>query len=343
MLNRLRCALLLSSLSLLPLTAWSQTEAGPDHPPPQQADATEVVAEKILVVGQRPGPGLWKVSKDGHVLWIFGTHAPLPKHMVWRSQQVEQILAQSQEYLATPSASAGVGFFKSLTLLPHVFGLKKNPDGATLKDLLAPEVYARWLLLKKKYIGDDAGIERERPIFAAAELSSKALAHAGLNGGNEINVRIAQIVKERKIKATYPGIKLDIEDPAALLKEYKKSTLDDVACFARTLDELEINIDAMRERANAWAKGDIALIHTLDYAAREDACNAAFLNSAMVQGRPALQNAEERMRAAWMEAAEKSLAANASTFAMLPIKVLLDPKGYLVALEAKGYTVDNPD
>jgi uncharacterized protein YbaP (TraB family) len=338
--KRLLCAL---SLSLLSLSAWSQTEAGPDHPAPVQQDATEVVAEKILVVGQRPGPGLWKVTKDDHVLWIFGAYAPLSKNMEWRSQQVEQILSESQEFLAAPSAQAGIGFFRSLTLLPHVFGMKKNPDGAYLKDLLPPEVYARWLVQKKKYIGDDSGIERERPIFAAAELSSKAMQQAGLTGGNEISAKIFKIAKDKKIKTTYPGIKLEIDDPSALLKEYKKTPLDDVACFAKTLDELETTVEAMRARANAWAKGDIAVISSLNFAEREEACNAAILNSAMAKGRPALLAVEGRMREAWLAAAEKALAANALTFAMLPMKVLLDPKGYLAALEARGYTVARPE
>jgi hypothetical protein len=33
--------------------------------------------EEVLVVGEHPGPGLWKVSKRSHSLFILGTHVPL--------------------------------------------------------------------------------------------------------------------------------------------------------------------------------------------------------------------------------------------------------------------------
>ncbi len=72
----------------------------------------------VLVTGEQLGPGLWKVSKGDHVLWILGTQAPLPKKMSWRATEVEKTIAQSQEVLADASAKVDVGFFRMLTLLP---------------------------------------------------------------------------------------------------------------------------------------------------------------------------------------------------------------------------------
>ena len=46
-----------------------------------EAPLEAVKPEEVLVTGERPGPGLWKISKDNHVLWILGTHAPLAKAM----------------------------------------------------------------------------------------------------------------------------------------------------------------------------------------------------------------------------------------------------------------------
>jgi hypothetical protein len=31
------------------------------------------VPEEIEVLGERPGPNLWKVTKEDHVLWVLGT------------------------------------------------------------------------------------------------------------------------------------------------------------------------------------------------------------------------------------------------------------------------------
>ncbi len=325
------------------LPALAQTVPDPAQPAAQQAEAPQVPAEPIVVTGQRPGPGLWKVSRGDHVMWVFGTFSPLPKNLEWRSQEVETILAQSQEFLFAPSTSAQVGFFRGLTLLPYAVGLKKNPNDATLRDVLPAEVYARWLPLKAKYIGDDSGIERERPIFAAETLVTKGLAQAGLSGGGEVLRAIEQIARKNKVKMTSSNVALEVESPVQMLKDFKKAQLDDVACFTKTLELLETDIDAMRGRANAWAKGDVKVIEALGYADRGSACSGAIINSAFVQSQPGLQSVHERMKQAWLASAEKSLAANSSTFAVLSIKDILDPQGLLAALQAKGYQVDKPE
>ena len=323
-------------LVLLASPAWSQQA---DEAPAEAEPATE----KILLVGQRPGPGLWKVSKDDHVMWVFGTYSPLPEKMDWRSQQVEAILAQSQEYLAPPVARAKVGFFRGLTLLPSLIGLKKNPDGATLHDVLPADVYARWQPLKAKYLGDNDDIERERPIFAAQTLFAAGLKQAGLSKGFEVTRKIDGIVKQRKIKVTETGIKLEMDDPAKMMKEFKKSPLADAACFSKTLARLEGDIDAMRVRANAWAKGDLEAIQKLGYADQESECGDAMLNADFVKSRSGFQNIKQRVLAAWLESAEKAIAANGTTFATLQLADIVGPDSYLTALKAKGYQVESPD
>lgn len=338
-----RCLVALSLYALSAAPAWSQTESAPAEQS-EAAAADNAIAETILVAGQRPGPGLWKVSKGDHVLWVFGTYSPLPKKMEWRSKEVETILAQSQEYLLPPGATAEVGFFRQVAMLPFAIGFKKNPDGAQLKDLLPEPVYARWLVLKKKYIGDDDGIERERPIFAADTLFHKGLEQAGLgSGGQEVRQTIEKLVKKNKIKMTSTMAKLEVDDPVKMLREFKKTPLDDVACFSNTLARLEDDIDAMRVRANAWAKGDLAAIQKISYADRDGACDSAILNSALIQSRPGLKSVQAQVQESWLAAAEKALAANASTFATVSLKDLLDPNGFVAALQAKGYVVEKPE
>jgi hypothetical protein len=118
--------------------------------------------------------------------------------------------------------------------------------------------------------------------------------------------------------------------------------MEDLACFAKTMESLDDDIDAMRVRANAWANGDIAEIARLDYAERDDACGDALWNSPLARTTPALQNVRERSRARWLRIAEKSLADNTSTFALLRMKDLVGPNNYLADLQAKGYTVESP-
>ena len=324
-------------LGLLAVPAFAQiADQAAQTAEPDAAPAT------VVVEGRRPGPGVWKVSKGDHVMWVFGVYSPLPQKMEWDAARVERLVGKSQEVLTLPGARMSVGFFKGLTLLPTAIGIDKNPDGATLHDVLPADVYARWQVLKGKYIGEDDGIERRRPIFVADTLLSRGLSKSGLTQNTGVAEQIEKAAKRDKIKITSTTLSMEVDDPRALMKEFKKSQVEDVACFTKTLERLESDIDAMRVRANAWANGNIAEISSLDFAERDKACNDAIFNSQFARNSPALQHLPERIRANWMKAAEKALADNTSTFALLPMKNVIGPHGYLADLQAKGYTVESP-
>ena len=81
----------LLAICLFLVTASSLQGADEKAASPQ--DTTTL--DTVLVTGEQPGPGLWKVSKGDHVLWILGAQYPLPKKMVWRGRDVEQTIMQS--------------------------------------------------------------------------------------------------------------------------------------------------------------------------------------------------------------------------------------------------------
>jgi uncharacterized protein YbaP (TraB family) len=330
-------------LSLLGASAWAQTGAPqPETAAADTAAAPEAAPEQILVVGQKPGPGLWKVSKDDHVMWVFGTYAPLPKDMEWRSQQVEAKIAQAQELITAPSAQLGVGFFRTLTALPFMIGMEDNPDGKVLSDLVPADTYGRWLALRKQYLKDDDGFERKRPLFAAEALTARATSAAGLSKGADLNEKLAQIAKQNKVKVTSTAVKMELDSPVKTLREFKKTPLEDVACFTKTIERLQTDLDALRTRANAWSKGDIEAIRALDFSEQEASCLNAIQDSKIMQEQ-GFGGIDTRMRASWLGAAEKALAANKATFAVLPIKHIIGKQAYLADLQAKGYTVEQPE
>lgn len=333
-------------ICMLAAPAWAQSD---DPAAPAQAateaaiEAAQPAPEQIHVVAQRPGPGLWKVSKGEHVLWVFGMYGPVPKDMQWRSHEVENVIRNSQEYLSAPSASAKPGFFKTITLLPSLIGVRKNPDGATLRDVMPAEEYARWTTLKARYLPDNDDVERERPIFAAQVLSEAARKQAGLVDSYTVRKQLLELVKQAKLKETSSTFQIPMDNARTVLKNFKKSTLGDAACLARTMDALEQDIEAARQRANAWAKGDLDEMRKLDFTTREEACFGALMNSAAFDAEPEFKNMKARADAMWIASAERALEANASTFAMLRVDEIFDPKGVIAALAAKGYTVEQPD
>jgi uncharacterized protein YbaP (TraB family) len=317
-------------------SAFAQSISAEDTPP-----GTATTLEEVLVTGEQPGPGLWRVSKGDHSLWILGTHSPLPKKMSWRSTEVETVIADSQEILTGGSVGADIGFFKTLTLLPSLIGVRNNPDGAKLREVIPPDLYARWIVLKQKYIGRDNDSEKWRPIFAAQELYSKAIEKSGLVNGGITWPVVEKAAKKHKLKITRPRIEVKIESPRAAIKEFKKGELADLDCFAKTIERLETDLDAMRARANAWARGDVAALRRLTYVDQSSACIEAIMNAQVVQER-GYQELPARVAKEWMTAAEAALEKNRSTFGVLPITELLKPDGYLAALRAKGYAIEEP-
>jgi hypothetical protein len=344
--KRYACALYLGFLTLPVLAQTAaQTAAQPEPAAavePAAEAALDAVPATVVVEGRRPGPGVWKVSKGEHVMWVFGLYSPLPQKMEWDSARVERLVAKSQEVLARPGARMEVGFFRGLSLLPTAIGIDKNPDGATLRDVLPADVYARWQVLKGKYIGEDDSIERRRPLFVADTLLSAGMSKSGLTQNTGVVEQIEKTARHDKVKVTSTTFSIEVDDPRGMMKAFKKSQVEDVACFTKTLERLEGDIDAMRVRANAWANGNIAEISSLGYAERDKACNDAIFNSQFARNSPAFQHLPERIRANWVKAAEKSLADNASTFALLPMKDIVGPASYLADLQAKGYTVESP-
>jgi hypothetical protein len=323
------------AVGVAPVGAQSLTET---------ESASTATLDEVLVTGEQPGPGLWKVSKstsDGeHILWILGSHGPLPKKIFWRSKVVEATIAESQELIANSSVKADVGFFTGITLLPSLIGIRNNPNDAKLKDVVPPDLYSRWLVLKDKYIGRDSTVEKWRPIFAARELYNNAIEKSDLAPGR-VWAAVEKIAKKNDIKIIRPQVPVEIEKPRTMIKEFKKTELSDVDCFSKTIERLETDLDVMRARANAWAIGNVKALREMTYVDQVSACIEAVVNAQVVQER-GYQDMPIRLADAWLSAVDTALAKNKTTFAVMQISELLKADGYVVKLRAKGYKVDEP-
>jgi uncharacterized protein YbaP (TraB family) len=326
------------------LAAWMLCIAGTAAAQAPEPAAPVAQMETVVVTGEQPGPGLWKVSKGDHVLWVLGTLTPLPKNMTWQSKEVEALIAQSQAVIAPPEVEvkADTNFFGRLALLPSLIGVRKNPDGKTLEEVVPADQYARWLALKARYIGRSGKIEKWRPIFAALELYDEAIEKSGLTRSNVARQKVKEAAKNAGIEPTVPRVELLVEHPRTVVREFKDTPLDDLDCFRKTLDRIDADLGAMTKRANAWATGDVEALRKLPYADQMDACKAAVTETGLAR-RLGVVDLEARARRAWVDEAAKALDAHRVTFAMLPIRSLLAGDGYLAELAARGYKVESPD
>jgi hypothetical protein len=348
------------SVEVAPQSHESSEPSAVAAPAEGVAAAKDDIVAEVLVSGEQPGPGLWRVVKDDHELWILGTHGPLPRKMTWRSKQVEDAISQSQELLTQGGVDVkpNIGLIRGLFLLPAVYGAAKNPDGAKLADLLPSEVYAQWAEVKKKYLGRDEGIERWRPTFAILQLRSKARAKSGFGDSGLVWDEVRKLARKHRVKivSTEFQQELRIEEPRKKLKQFAKVSFDDVDCFSKSVATVESDLETMRLRANAWATGDLTALRALPERDRMLDC-AMILGEALLSGEispdaestgmlkkmqtemmQAQVNADEK----WLSMAKAALAKNESTFAVLPIAKLLKAEGPLDHLRADGYVIEAP-
>ena len=330
------------SCAVLPCRAQAPVDA---QAPPTVAGADDHVVElqTMVVSGVQPGPGMWKVSKDGHDLWVLGTLSPLPSGISWKADEVKSVLEQADQVLGSPGLVVGadIGVFKGLMLLPSALKAGKNPEGRTLKDVLPADVYARWVALKPRYFGRDKGVEKKRPVLVANELYAKANRKAGLGQKPVIMPVINEVMKRRKMEITPTTLKISIDDPKAAIRDFTREDVDDLECFRLALDRVEKDIPLMVDRANAWSMGDLDALHGLPSERQERACISA-LTSGEFARKHGMDDVEARVRTQWLKTTEEALQKNRVTFATLPIAELLKPDGYLSYLQAKGYQVEAP-
>ncbi len=326
---------LLLGVSVAAMLTLAPTVAFPaDGPAASEPDAP---IDEVEVVGERPGPQMWKISRGDHVLWVLGTLQPLPKKMTWRSKPVEDVLAEAQEVLpGRIGVDADIGPITAIRLYMQWRRIQKNDDGEKLKDVLPPPLYARFEALKNKYARRDEHIEKMQPMFAAARLFTEAVDSAGLSSSSDIQQIVLKLARKHDVKIR--KIQMQLEDPRGTLQAVGDTPRPaQLACLEATVARLEIDVDAMKARANAWAVGDVDALRALPFPDQVAACVDAVSAES-----PRLKELNDRARKVWMAAAVDALAKNHTTLAIQRIERLLGREGGLAMMRAAGYRIDGP-
>jgi|HubBroStandDraft_5_1064220.scaffolds.fasta_scaffold20541_2 hypothetical protein len=298
---------------------------------------------EVLINGERPGPGMWRVSKGDHTLWILATLVPLPKQVTWRSHAVETRIASSRVVLAPPEIVADLWFLGYPDYAGAVIRAERNPHRETLKQVLAPDLYSRWLTLRSRYrYVSGFENERARPIMAADELFRHVVSESGLTTEDTVWNAVEKIAHHQHVKIFPVVIKLKLDSPEAWIREFNEIPSDqEIVCFERTLERLETDLEPMRRRANLWSIGDVTGLLALPFPDESIACRDALFSLPRLQTQ--LADAVGRMENEWLAEADSALNDNESSFAVLPISQLLKPDGWLAKLRARGYSVQDPD
>ena len=324
-----QCWLVLLCMATAQLSYAQETALNQEHD-------TGTALDEVVVTGVRAGPRMWRVTKDDHVLWLLGVLDPLPKKLEWQSEQVNSVLAESQAVLLDGmDVSADANLFAKLGLYLQWRRVQKNPDKQTLQQILPPDLYARFEVLKQRYARNDDDLERLRPILAAGKLYQAGIDSIGLNARRVVGKTVEKQARQHGIKPQTIAIK--VAAPSELLDLVSKVSTDaEVRCLAATVSRLESDLNVLRERANAWALGDIDALRGMVDSDNRAACWD------VITSVPRIKELTDRAKREWIAAAEASLLQHHTSLALYGIREMLATDGVLAQFRAKGYEVTGP-
>jgi uncharacterized protein YbaP (TraB family) len=318
-------------IALLLLSALA-VASGTD-PVATPTDTDESDMEVVLVLGEQPGPGLWKVSSGEHVLWILGEISPYPRKVKWTSKRFENLLGNSQELLLDFS-----GYWRAdHTDTRKLASAELLPAGVTLRDVISPGLYQRFEATASKF--DAVGLEELRPFAATNRLVVSAMDHMDMKTFSA-RFTAEQLARKRHLKITYfaaPEVAFDER-----LRNWQQGSND--VCLERLVATIGDGGVGVRKLANAWSEGDIAALRQLvpAYSFSRDGFRAGPCAAAMHGGERQAAAYKLRRTQRWLGQAKRALQNNRRTMAVVPMSELFAADGYLAALRAEGYEIEEP-
>ncbi len=306
-------------------------EADPDTTSP---DIDETGLEVVLVLGEQPGPALWKVSSGDHVMWILGEISPYPRKAKWRSKRFETLLGNSQELLLDFSGYWRAGNNDTRRLAYA----EKLPDGVNLKDVISPDLYKRVEATARRFHAP--GLEKLRPFAATNRLVVSAMESMDMKAFSA-RFAVAPLARRGHIKITYfaaPEIAFDER-----LRNWQHAS--NAICLERLVGVIGDGGSGVRRLANAWSVGDIGALRQLvpAFSFSRDGFRAGPCAAAMHGGERQAANYKLRRTQSWLGAAKRALKNNRRTMAVVPMSELFASDGYLASLRAEGFEITEPE
>jgi uncharacterized protein YbaP (TraB family) len=296
-----------------------------------RAEPPPPVLDEIVVTAERAGPGMWHVHRGGANVWILGSISPLPRDITWRSKQVENVLESTSQVLVQKPIEISVPRILWMLIADRKYLMVGG--GKKLKDVLPPDLHARFAA-QRSNVGEDADKwERYRPIIAAAFLQQAAFHQVNLSMRLDLGTALRNLAKKHGVRVEEIKV-AGVSDMLEALKTMPAAT--ERTCVEASLSTVESGLPRLVDRAQAWAGGNVERIENLPELKEVDACRTA-----LDAGKGAL-DVISRIRQTWLENIEKYLRSDGTTIAVVNLDMLLERGGLLDQLRAKGYEVDAP-
>src|SRR5258707_3570360 len=294
-----------------------------DQPPP--------ALDEIVVTAERAGPGMWHVHRGAANVWILGSISPLPRDITWRSKQVESVLESSSQVLVQKPIEISIP--RILWMLIADRKVLMVGGGKRLKDVLPPELHARFAAQRSKVTGDKDKWERYRPIIGVAFLQQAAFHQVNLCMRLDLGAALRNLAKKHGVRIEEIKV-AGVSDMLEALKTMPPAT--ERICVEASLSTVESGLARLVDRAQAWASGNVERLDSKPEVKEVDACR-----NALDAGKGAF-DVIGRIRQTWLDNIEKYLRSPGTTIAVVNLDMLLEHGGVLDRLRAKGYEIDAP-
>jgi uncharacterized protein YbaP (TraB family) len=297
--------------------------AAAEQPPP--------ALDEIVVTAERSGPGMWHVHRDAANVWILGSISPLPRDITWRSKQVESVLESTSQVLVQKPIEISIP--RILWMLIADRKVLLVGGGKRLKNVLPPELHARFAAQRSKVTDDKDKWEHFRPIIAAAFLQQAAFHQVNLSMRLDLGAALRHLAKKHGVRVEEIKV-AGVSDMLEALKTMPVAT--ERTCVEASLSTVESGLPRLVDRAQAWASGNVERIESTPELKEVDACR-----NALDAGKGAF-DVIGRVRQTWLGNIERYLRFPGTTIAVVNLDLMLERGGLLDQLRAKGYEIDAP-
>jgi uncharacterized protein YbaP (TraB family) len=309
--------------TLLAMLGLCAAAVGADQPPP--------ALDELVVTAERAGPGMWHVHRGDANVWLLGSLSPLPRDITWRSKQVESVLESTSQVLVQKPIEISVPRILWMLIADRKYLMVGG--GKKLKDVLPPELHARFAAQRSKVTDDADKWERYRPIIAAAFLQRAVFHQVNLSMRLDLGAALRVLAKKHGVRVEEIKV-TGVSDMLDALKTMPPAT--EQTCVEASLTTLESGLPRLVERAQAWTSGNVERIENMPELKQVDACR-----NALDEAKGAV-DVIGRIRQTWLENIEKYLRSAGTTIAVVNLDLMLERGGLLDQLRAKGYEIDAP-
>jgi len=255
----------------------------------------------------------------------------LPRDITWRSKQVESVLESSSQVLVQKPIEISIP--RILWMLIADRKVLMVGGGKRLKDVLPPELHARFAAQRSKVTGDKDKWERYRPIIGVAFLQQAAFHQVNLSMRLDLGAALRNLAKKHGVRIEEIKV-AGVSDMLEALKTMPPAT--ERICVEASLSTVESGLPRLVDRAQAWASGNVERLESTPELKEVDACR-----NALDAGKGAF-DVIGRIRQTWLDNIEKYLRSPGTTIAVVNLDMLLERGGLLDQLRAKGYEIDAP-